>query len=463
MLTPRILAVAAFLIGVNGLLSFGTSVSHAQTIDSSAQPTPAFDRAIDEGRAAAVDIRKLSGKHLVLFTDLAPRPAVDELPAVFDAAFPQWCEYLGLDAREHADWQMRAFLMSEPARFRSSGLIPVDLPKFLNGYTRDGECWLNDQTSDYYRRHLLLHEGTHGIMFALQKSNGPPWYMEGIAELLATHRWQDGKLQLRAFPNKASDVPKLGRIEIVQADLSKHQAKQFVEVMAYDNRAHLQNEPYAWSWAAAAFLDGHPKYQQRFRKLVQQRAGKKFNAELQAEYRSDGRAMLEAWQAFVSDLDYGYDFERTRLDFEPGRSLTPEQKRAVVEIAADRGWQNSKVQVEAGKKYTIAARGQFVLAKEPKPWISEAGGVTLRYHRGLPLGTLIGAIRSEQPAGQNDTPAADRAEKASAFSFVEPTAIGTKLSFTAPRTGTLYLRLNDSSGELHDNTGAADVAVLLEP
>ena len=31
---------------------------------------------------------------------------------------------------------------------------------------------------------------------------GPPWYAEGIAELMGTHRWEDGILQTAIFPSE---------------------------------------------------------------------------------------------------------------------------------------------------------------------------------------------------------------------------------------------------------------------
>ncbi|HEV3137916.1 MAG TPA: hypothetical protein VGZ26_08425, partial [Pirellulales bacterium] len=42
-------------------------------------------------------IRQLDSKHLTLLTDVPSSPEVDDLPAVFDQAFPQWCAYLGVD------------------------------------------------------------------------------------------------------------------------------------------------------------------------------------------------------------------------------------------------------------------------------------------------------------------------------------------------------------------------------
>ena len=42
-----------------------------------------------------------------------------------------------------------------------------EFPLFLaNGVTLGSDMWLHDQPTDYYRRHLLLHEGTHAFMIA---------------------------------------------------------------------------------------------------------------------------------------------------------------------------------------------------------------------------------------------------------------------------------------------------------
>ncbi len=44
--------------------------------------------------------RRLTGQHLTLITDLPSAEAVDELPAVFDQAVPQWCGILGSPFRK---------------------------------------------------------------------------------------------------------------------------------------------------------------------------------------------------------------------------------------------------------------------------------------------------------------------------------------------------------------------------
>src|SRR5262245_31155580 len=60
---------------------------------------------VDEARARAAGIRKLAGRHLVLFTDVPSSPEVDRLPAIFDLALPQWAEYFGVDPQKTRSFQ----------------------------------------------------------------------------------------------------------------------------------------------------------------------------------------------------------------------------------------------------------------------------------------------------------------------------------------------------------------------
>jgi hypothetical protein len=404
-------------------------------------------RAIDDARVAAAGIRKLAGKRLTLYTDVPQSPVVDELPRVFDAAFPQWCDLLGIEASNHDAWQMRGFLMTDRARFEAVGLCPAEIPQFLNGYTRRHEFWWYDQASDYYRRHLMLHEGTHGIMFTLQKSGGTAWYMEGVAELLATHRWHDGKLTLAYFPRLPGEVPKLGRIETIQRDIKNENGFSLREVLDLKNAAFSKVEPYAWTWATAAFLHEHPRYRDRFRQVMRTRAGDDLNDKLRQAYADDSRELAVEWQVFIADLAHGYDFDRTKLDLTDGKPIAGGQF-VKINIAADRGWQNTGVLVEAGKNYKLTASGRYQLATDPKPWISEPNGVTIRYHRGQPLGTLVAVINSESPDGGS--------------SLVKPEVIGTGTTISPKATGTLFLKINDSPGELSDNDGSAAVGISVE-
>jgi hypothetical protein len=395
----------------------------------------------------------LEGKHITLYTDLPTDggdPAV-ELPRVFDAAVPLWCEYFGVDPAKVAAWKVVGCVIKDKERFLGAGLYPESLPDFPNGYSAGSQVWLYDQPSDYYRRHLLLHEGTHAFMNRWLGGAGPPWYMEGMAELLGTHRWEDGKLQLAHLPRTKEEVPYWGRIKIVKDEFAANRGMTLTEIMKYDNRAHLRNEPYGWCWAAAAFFDQHPQTQAAFRELKSQTKDRtiEFSNRFRERLKDEWRQIDEDWQLFVIQCDYGYDFARAAAIRKPAADLPA--GGATVTIAADRGWQSSGFKLRAGRTYQITASGRYQVASDPKPWPCEPAGVTIRYEAGRPLGMLLAAINDEQTPPGPITPLAT------------PQAIGAAASLTPETTGTLYLRINEAAAGLADNAGTLTVRIEAGP
>jgi hypothetical protein len=412
---------------------------------------PIAAAAIDDARAVAAGVRKLPGKRLTLYTDVAGEE-INRLPAVFEQAFPQWCKYFHVSESEHADWHITGFLIKDKARFIAAGLIPNDLPPFKHGYSTGRTLWLYEQPSDFYRRELLLHEGTHCFMFTLLGSCGPPWYMEGLAEYLGTHRWQDGWLTLGYMPRSREESPEWGRVRLIKDAVAQHRALDLKTVIEFPPTAHHETEPYAWCWAAVTLLDRHPRYQQRFRQLVQFVREPDFNARFYRLFEPDWQELCEEWQLMVADMEYGYDVERSAVDFTPGKKQAP----SVVTVAADHGWQNSGLRLEAGKRYRLTASGRYQVAKtvqegkEPKVWWCEPGGVSIRYYKGRPLGILLAAVRPDHPPPDSST------------ALMHPTAVGLGATLSPAETGTVFLKINDSPGELDDNAGELKVEVRAE-
>lgn len=445
---------------------------------------------VDQSRIRRAGIRTLTSRHLTLYTDLPSSPEVDSLPALFDQAVPQWAEYFGVSQRRADDWHVEACLIKDRRRFDAAGLMPEDgNDQFVHGFSIGGRMWLYDQPSTYYRRHLLLHEGTHAFMATLLGGCGPGWYMEGMAELMATHRLEvakrgraprgsaDGQenaaassepvplLTLRVMPRSRTAVPMLGRIKLVRDAFADGRPLTLPEVMRIDNKQALDNEAYAWCWAAAVFLDSHPRYQDRFRRLRRYVEDPDFNDRFRRQYAADWSDLLAEWQAFVATLDHGYDFERMAIDFRPGRPLDGPRN---VTIAADRGWQSSGVWLEEGRVYRISAAGRYQIAEEKtdagtRPWPCEPGGVTIEYHEGEPLGMLLGAIdtRTERRRGASDQQTDADPSAWGADGFAHPIAIGLARTLTPAASGTLYLRVNDAAGRLDDNRGS--LTVTIEP
>ncbi len=134
---------------------------------------------------------------------------------------------------------------------------------------------------------------------------------------------------------------------------------------------HGENEWYGWCWAAAAFLDGHPRYQARFRQLPKLVRQADFNDALIRSLGTDWATVLDDWQLYVANLDYGYDFARMEIDRTTGKPLAA--GGADITVAADRGWQDSGLRLEAGKKYRIQASGRYQVAADPRPGCASRG------------------------------------------------------------------------------------------
>jgi hypothetical protein len=396
--------------------------------------------ALEEGKIAAAGIRTLGGRHITLYTDLPPGAEIDEMPAVFDAAVPLWARQFNVPEATVADWRLVGSVIRDKERFVGAGLYPPSLLDFPHGYSQGSQLWLFEQPSAYYRRHLLLHEGTHCFMNRWLGGAGPPWYMEGLAELLATHRWAGGKLTLGIMPASREELPYWGRVKIVKDEFKEGRGMSLPQIMQYDAHAHLRQEPYGWCWAAAAFFDGHPLTQAAFRELKSKAADRSidFSQDFANRLREQWPAITQDWTLFVQECDYGYDFARAAVVFKPAQPLPA--GGATVTVDSARGWQASGYSVVADKQYAIATSGRFEVAKQPQPWPCEAGGVTIRYHAGRPLGMLLASVDLDE--------------------FV-PLGMATTLSPT--KSGPLYFKINEAAGGLADNQGALTVAIRQSP
>jgi hypothetical protein len=407
---------------------------------------------LDPEKILAQGIRTVQGKHLTLYTDMPVNADIQVLPKIVELAIPQWCEYFNIAAEKMASWKVTVCLIQDRKKFDAAGLIPASLPSFEHGYAFGNRLFINEQPSAYYRRHLLLHEATHAFMFENFSSAGPPWYMEGIAEFLATHAWDGTQLQLRQMPITKEDVPYWGRIKIIKDQVAEKKGLMIKEIMNFGSDAQLRVDAYAWSWAACSFLDTHPTFKKTFREHRKNigDSSPEFSLDLVKAYGDQWFQIRQQWQVFVMNMEYGFDITRESIDVVEVRPL--ELAAAVITVRADRGWQSTGLRVTAGMKLAIAATGRFVIHREDSteqpqgvPWESEAGGITIRYHRGQPLGKLLIAL--DEPHQLGETGLANYG------------AVGEGGDFTIPSNGVLYFRVNDSPAELAANEGALQVTL----
>jgi hypothetical protein len=280
--------------------------------------------------------------------------------------------------------------------------------------------------------------------------------MEGMAEYLGTHRWENGRLTLGYLPRNRAEVPEWGRIRIIQDAVAQGRALPLKAVVEFPPTVHRETEPYAWCWAAVTLLDRHPRYQQRFRQLIELVGVRDFNERFYRLFDADWQELCEEWQLLVANLEYGYDVPRSAVDFTPGKPLLKRKKGSelfsekAVAVAADRGWQNSGLRLDGGVKYRLTAAGRYQVAKEPKVWWCEPGGVSIRYYQGRPLGILLAAVRPDHPPSGSTT------------ALLRPIVVGLGATLAPTESGTLFLKINDSAGELGDNAGELKVDVRRE-
>jgi hypothetical protein len=410
---------------------------------------PADDRPQhDDAKLRDLGIHRYESRRLVLYSDIDPAIARG-LPPLVDAVYPEWVKYFGelAPAADGSEFQLTGYLMKDRGLFLETGLLPEELVDFQHGKHRGYRFWMAEQSYDYYRRHLFLHEATHCYMMVEPNRDRPPlFYLEGVAELFGTHAIdQNGAVRFRVFPDDPNEEVGFGRVEMIQRAIANGEGLTIDEVWSLGDAAFSKSreEPYAWSWAACCFLDTHPAYRDRFRQLGPLSHGGDFNRTFRELFRSDLERLRCEWRLFVRSIEYGYDIERAAIDFAAGQLLAAGQT-AEVTVQADRGWQCSGVAVAAGTEYGVSAAGEVVLATEPKPWVTHPDGVTIRYSGGLPLGRLTGVILPGDGQGSDPSPVID---------------LGSDGTFTADRDGVLYLRVNDAWSRLADNTGDYQVTV----
>jgi hypothetical protein len=410
--------------------------------------------------ARRAGLRVLEGEHLVLVTDRPVREGdgVDELPRVFDAAFAVWCRHFGIDPAAHREWRALACLMTDRERFQAAGLLPTGgaIPDFANGYCLGARFWMMDQSSPAYRRHLLLHEGVHAFTLTLRDAAAPVWYTEGIAEHLATHRLDHGADGSARFiptpiPLEAGDVEQLGRIEKIRTLRSARASPSLADVFATPPANHHALDSYAASWAAVALLAGHPAHADVFRGCECGPLDGSFTKRLEAAPGWSGSQAARDFDAFTDELDYGYDFTRSAIDWSAGSPLRGTQ---TFNVASDRGWQNSTWRLTAGQRCSLRATGRIQVGQasacHPSSKASacllesEPDGISLEWYRGRPVGRLLAAQWVEEPAGGGRP----------RFVVLAEGAAG---EFTAAADGPLYFKINESPGRLADNAGTFTV------
>lgn len=401
----------------------------------------------DESRLRAAGIRMYESTHLRLYTDIDPVIA-RQLPPLVDQIEPAWREYFGElpPDRDGRDFQVTGYLIADRVRFEQLGMIPPDLPPFVNGRHRGLEFWMNEQEESYYRRHLLLHEATHCFMTLMEPRGGgrPPWYIEGMAELFATHRVRgDGVVEFAVYPQDFANFEGLGRISMLRDETRNTGPWSWMDVRRIPAEKFLDNDSYAWSWALCQFLHQHPGWTARFRELGTRFSAAEFEAEVSRQLEPHAEQLDTEWQDFIARIEPNFDFARTAFVWTAPEATTNDGWST---YRVDRGWQSTGVRVKTGQTVAIVCRGRYEVARTTSPWIAEPQGVSIEYVDGVPLGSVLATIH----------------DPSHPESVLKWRRIGRSGSFPADFDGVLLLRIADHPSRLRDNRGAFEARIVLQ-
>ena len=127
-------------------------------------------------------IKKFESRRLIIYTD-SDAAGIETIPGVVDRAFDSWVKYFGppYPSRSGAEFQMTGYIIRDRLLFKKLGLLPEKFDAFIHGKHDGYRFWIMDQETDYYRRHLVIHEATHCFM-TISRNQQPVWYLEGMAE-----------------------------------------------------------------------------------------------------------------------------------------------------------------------------------------------------------------------------------------------------------------------------------------
>lgn len=381
------------------------------------------------GKVTVAETVTREGVHLRLTSDIPDARLLDDLVSSFDAAVPQWLAFWGFPPERGSGWRIDGYLMADSDAFRRSGDLPASVPNFKNGFATPTAIWVNRQSSDYYNRHLILHEGVHALAFELFGGGGPSWYMEGTAELLATHRDRpasfylpnsdpgegngaangmlaqaDTQFEINELPRSRDESSMWGRYRVIEQRRNADTLPTLASVMRLPNNLEGDVDSYTWCWAASLMFTSYPDTQDAF--IAAAKNGRdqspSFTTRFFREIGDQWPALRARWQLWIHDLEYGFDRDRYRVELstdDPRYDDVPK----ILAIDSRKGWQSAGVWFPAG---TIRLRpsGQCVIvAKESlgndagrdeeatllqRDWVSTPAGITVHFHRGAPIGQL---------------------------------------------------------------------------
>ncbi len=411
---------------------------------------------LDPDKLTACGLRIVQSKRLVLVTDV-PLEEVRNLPLLADALFDELEKQLGKLPPDLAgtEFQVTGYLIDAKERFEAAGVLPPEEFQFRHGRHIGYQFWMNNQTSAYYRRHLLLHEFVHCFMMCEHGMQDIPplWYTEGLSEYFATHVLDENIAASRfgILPPAINGFEGWGRINEIRQAITAMSSMpgNASRALTLEELRHpvvnaFRDEDYARGWALVWLIRNHPELKPLFVRFASVRTQQQF-ADAEREIPAEVWKRLEIlWPLCLDSLIEGFDIERSFPKLSPETKPWPVSSSASTKLSieSNQGWQSSGFVLKAGQDVTLSCSGRYVVHDQPRPWISEPQGITIDYHGGRPLGEVVAML---VPLSGGSLPAKI------------PVGVGTKLANSVDAE--LWLQINDDASQRAGNSGSVVVEI----
>ena len=262
------------------------------------------------------------------------------------------------------------------------------------------------------------HEAVHAYCVLSFGRTGPTWYSEGMAEI--GQYWTDKGLGVHCH-------------DVVLKYLKSQDPKELTEIVDVADSTGDSWENYAWRWVLCHMLANNPNYAPRFKPLGLGLLNAK-DVSFESVYGPMAREINFEYQFFLRHIDQGYRADLCAWDWKAKYPSCKGSTAFTVKIDANKGWQPSRVSVEADQSYDFSASGT---------WKTRSGGTAVDADGGEDsAGKLVGVIFDD-------------------YKLSEPFELGAYGSFTPPQSGSLMLRCEDKWNELADNSGKMQVRLKM--
>ena len=410
----------------------------------------------DELRAEG--LRIVESEHLILVTDL-PLESVADLPQLADALFATLERRLGKLAPDLAGtkFQVTGFLMDAQDRFERAGVLPPEQYPIRHGRHLGYRFWMNNQTADYYRRHLLLHEFVHCFLMCEygMRDIPPLWYTEGIAEYYATHRLHAdvAKSDFGILPSSVEGFEGWHRIAEIRRHfiLEPSETGELADIVPLQTVLHppdttfQDDSQYANAWALVWLINHHPELQPDFAAVAACRTKRQFDDAIADVPEAVWKQLDQVWPLYLDGL---HEADVANARFPALNALKPQESSGDIELPAEfvldvgQQWASTGLSLTEGQEIVIKCQGRYIVEETTRPWYSEPDGITIDYVDGRPLGEVIGTIISAD--GSKTT---------------RHIPIGTQKKLRSPIDGILWLQTNDHWSTRDKNRGTVTVRI----